>query len=204
MKKVIILGLAFIIIPILSVAQSITDIDFVSPIHNEVAAVQKDGKWAFIDKEGHLIIDFRTDLVTTNTENEDYPMFNDNRCPIVKIKAGISYFGFIDKTGKIVIEPQFLNTTDFENGTAMALKLDKELIARNTALGKDMVNYRYFEVLIDTNGKITYYLTQDGVNIVLDKDFLRMVPQITSNRITKDLYAVKTKKNSWNVINVKE
>ena len=143
-------------------------------------------------------------MVTTNTENEDYPMFNDNRCPIVKIKAGISYFGFIDKTGKIVIEPQFLNTTDFENGTAMALKLDKELIARNTALGKDMVNYRYFEVLIDTNGKITYYLTQDGVNIVLDKDFLRMVPQITSNRITKDLYAVKTKKNSWNVINVKE
>ena len=86
----------------------------------------------------------------------------------------------------------------------MALKLDKEFITRNTALGKDMVNYRYFEVLIDTNGKITYYLTQDGVNIVLDKDFLRMVPQITSNRITKDLYAVKTKKNSWNVINVKE
>lgn len=204
MKKVIILGLACIIIPILSIAQSITDIDFVSPIHNEVAAIQKDGKWAFINKEGHQIIDFRTDLVTTNTENGDYPMFNNNRCPIVEIKAGISYFGFIDKSGQTVIEPLFLNTTDFEDGTAIALELDKKFITRNTALGKDMVNYRYFEVLIDTNGKITYYLTQDGVNIVLDKDFLREVPRITSNRITKDLYAVKTNKNTWNIINIQE
>ena len=204
MKKVAILSLALIIIPFLSVAQSITDVDFISPIHNDVAAVQKDGKWAFINKKGDLIMDYRTDLVTRNTEVGDYPMFNDERCPIVEIKAGISYFGFIDKSGKTVIQPHFLNTTDFEDGMAIALELDKEVIARNTALGKDMVNYRYFEVLIDTSGKITYYLTQDGVNIVLDKDFLRAVPKITSRRIAENLYSVKNKNNSWNIINIKE
>jgi hypothetical protein len=204
MKKVIILCLTFIIIPILAEAQSVTDVDFISPIHNEVVAIQKNGKWAFVDKEGHIIIDYRTDLVTTSTEDGDYPMFNDNRCPIVNIKAGISYFGFIDKTGKTVIKPQFLNSTDFQDGTAIALEVTKKVIARNTALGKDMVNYRYFEVLINTNGEITYYLTKDGVNIVLDKDFLRAVPQITSNRISENVYAVKTKKNSWDIINIKE
>mgnify|MGYP001092258973 CR=1 FL=1 len=204
MKKVAILFLTLITIPIFAVAQSIEDIDFISPFHNGVAAIQKDGKWAFINEEANLIIDFRTDLVTTNTENGNYPMFNDNRCPIVEIKSGISYFGFIDKSGKTVIEPQFLNSTDFKNGTAIALEVIKSVITKNTALGKDMVTFRYFEVLIDTNGKITYYLNQDGINVILDKDFLRAVPQITSRRITENIYAVKNKKNSWNIITIKK
>lgn len=203
MKKIIFLFLIVISTPTFGVAQSIEDVDFISPFHDGAAAIQKDGKWAFINEKGQQIIDFRTDLVTANTEDGDYPMFSDNRCPIVDIKASISYFGFIDKSGKTVIAPQFLNSTDFKNGTAIALELDKVFIARNTALGKDMVNYRYFEVLIDTNGKITYYLTQEGVNIVLDKDFLRVVPTITSKYIGKDLYAVKNKKNSWNIIRIK-
>lgn len=203
MKKAL-LFLSFIVIPIYSVAQSITDVDFISPFHNDVAAIQKDGKWAFINKEGNLIIDFRTDLVATNTENGDYPMFNDDRCPIVEIKAGISYFGFIDKSGKTIIEPQFLNSTDFNDGIAIALEVNKQFIAKNTALGKDIVNYRYYEVLIDTNGKITYYLNPIGINVVLDKDFLRTIPQITSERITADLYAVKNKKHIWNLVNIKE
>jgi len=191
-------------IPIFAIAQSIVDVDFISPFYNDIAAINKDGKWAFIDKEGNLIIDFRTDLVTTNTEEGDYPMFNDDRCPIVEVKSGISYFGFIDKTGNTVIEPRFLNTSDFKDGKAVALEVDKKVIAKNTALGKDMVNYRYFEVLIDTRGKITYYLTQDGINIVLDKDFLRDVPQINSKRIAEDLYAVKNKKTLWNIIHINE
>jgi len=204
MKKVSILFICFIIVPIYTMAQSIADVDFISPFHSEVAAIQKDGQWAFMNMEGDLVIDFRTDLVSTTTEDGDYPMFNNNRCPIVEIKDGISYFGFIDKTGKTVIEPSFLNCSDFSNGISIVLKVDKQVIAKNTALGKDMVNYRYFEVLIDTNGDITYYLNQDGVNVVLDKDFLRAVPSITSKQITENLYAVKNKNNSWNIINVKK
>ena len=130
MKKAVILFLTFISIPILAVAQSINNIDFISPIHNDVVAIQKDGKWAFINKKGNLIIDFRSDLVTTNTEDGDYPMFNDDRCPIVIVKAGISYFGFINKSGNTVIEPQFLNSTDFKNGNAIALEVIKKVIAK--------------------------------------------------------------------------
>ncbi|TYB79492.1 WG repeat-containing protein [Bizionia myxarmorum] len=204
MKKSAILFLSFIIIPIFTIAQSISDVDFISPFHNDVAAIQKDGKWAFINKEGNVIIDFRTDLVVTNTEDGDYPMFNDDRCPIEEIKAGIYYFGFIDKTGQAVIKPRFLNCSDFNDGFSIALEVNKHVMGHNAALDKDMVNYRYFEVLIDTNGNIKHYLTQDGVNVVLDKDFLRVVPQITSKRITENLYAVKNKNNSWNIINVKE
>lgn len=204
MKKAKILFLTFIIIPIFTIAQSIDNLDYISPFHDDVAAIKKDKKWAFIDNKGNLIIDFRTDLKTTKNKDGEYPIFNNNRCKITAIKAGVSYFGFIDKSGKTIIEPQFLNSSNFNEGTAIALELDKEIIAKNTALEKDVVNYRYFEVLIDTHGKTTHYLTQDGVNIVLDKDFLRAVPPITSKQITKNLYAVKNKRNSWNIINTKE
>lgn len=185
-------------------AQSITDVDFISPFHNDVAAIQKDGKWAFINKEGKRIINFRTDLVVTKKADGNYPMFNDDRCLIVEVKAGISYFGFIDTSGETVIAPQFLTSSDFHDGAAIALELKKEFIAKNTTLGKDVVNYRYFEVVMDTNGKILYYLNQDGVHVVLDKGFLRVVPKITSKRIAHGLYAVKNKKNSWDIINIKD
>lgn len=202
MKKSVILVLTFIILPIFGFAQSIENMDFISPLHSDVAAIKKDGKWAFINKEGNLIIDFRSDLVETKTDQGEYPMFTDDRCQIVVSKAGILYFGFIDKTGKTVIEPQFLNTTNFIDGIAIALKLDKQVIAKNRALDKDMVNYRYFEVLVNTDGEVTYYLTQDAVNIVLDKKYLKGVPQITSKYLTEDLYAVKSKNEKWNIIKV--
>ena len=185
------------------IAQSIENVDFISPFHDDVTAILKDGKWAFINEEGNLIIDFRTDLVVTKTKDGDYPMFTKNRCQIVEVKAGISYFGFIDKSGKTVIEPQFLNTTNFNGDSALALKLNKKVTTKNTALGKNVVYYRYFEVLINTDGEITYYLTQEGVNIVLDKDYLRAVPQITSKYLADDLYAVKSKNNTWSVIKIK-
>lgn len=204
MKKAAILCFMFLIAPLFIVGQSIENVEFISPFHDDVAAIKKDGKWGFIDKQGNLVIGLRTDLVNTKTDDGEYPMFSSERCKIVDVKAGISYFGFIDTSGKTVIESQFLNVTNFNKNNAMALKLDKQIISRNTALDKDMVNYRYYEVLIDTEGEITYYLTQDAVNIVLDKSFLRAAPQITSKLLTDDLYAVMGKNKTWNIIKVKQ
>lgn len=203
MKTTVTLVWIWFMLPMVLWTQSLENIDFISPFHNDMAAIQKDGNWAFINEDGTQIMPFRTDLVLTENDDGTYPMFNDDRCPIVEVKEGISYFGFIDSSGKTVIEPQFLNTTDFNDGIAIALKLDKQVIARNKALGKDVVNYRYFEVLINTDGEITYYLTQDGVNVVLDKDFLRAIPQITSERIAENLFAVRNKNRSWNIIKTK-
>lgn len=204
MKKLFFLTIVFLISPLITSAQNIENISFISPFHNDVSAIKKDGKWAFINKEGHLIIDFRTDLFETKTDQGNYPIFSNDRCKIVEIKDGISYFGFIDKSGKIVIQPEFLNTTNFNDGIAIALKLDKQVTGRNTALGKDMVNYRYFEVLLNTDAEIPYYLTKDGVNVVLDKTFFGATPQITSKYMAKNLYAVMTKNKTWTLINIED
>ena len=202
MKKSVILVLALFFLPFFGFAQTIENVEFISPFHDEVAAIKKDGKWAFIDMNGQIIIDYRTDLVLTKIDKWEYPIFTDGRCQIVEEKEGISYYGFIDKSGKVIIEPQFLNTTNFINGVAIALKLDRQVIGKNTALDKELVNYRYFEVLINTDGEVTYYLTQDGVNIVLDKDYYESTPEITSKYLADNLYAVQSKNKKISIIKV--
>ena len=202
MKKSVILVLALFFLPLFGFAQTIENVEFISPFHDEVAAIKKDGKWAFIDMIGQIVIEYRTDLVLTKIDKWEYPIFTDGRCQIVEEKEGISYYGFIDKSGKVIIEPQFLNTTNFINGVAIALKLDRQVIGKNTALDKELVNYRYFEVLINTDGEVTYYLTQDGVNIVLDKDYYESTPEITSKHLADNLYAVPSKNKKISIIKV--
>lgn len=204
MKKVKFILLVIFTIPILGLAQSLENLDYISPFHDGYSAIKKDNQWAFIDSEGAIAIGFRNDLVVTPFGDVNYPIFNDGRCLIEELKNGISYFGYIDTSGKTVIEPQFLNATNFSEGNAIALELVKETVARNKALGKDVIYYKYFEVTIDTSGVIDNYLTQKGVNVVLDKDFFKKPPQITSRYISENLYAIRYKNKSWTIININD
>jgi len=199
MKKAITLFLVILIIPIFGFTQSIENLDYISPFHDGVAAIKKDAQWAFINQSGDIVVNFRNDLVITNTDEASFPIFYDGRCLIETKKDGISYFGYIDTSGKTVIIPQFLNAINFINGLAIALKLDRKVIAKNTAMGKDLVNYKYYQVTIDVNGDVENYLTQDGVNVVIDNEFLREPPKITSKRITDALFAIKDENGKWSV-----
>ncbi len=200
MKKVKFTCLFIFLLPVLGLSQTLENLDYISPFHDGLAAVKKEGQWAFIDAKGILVIDFRDDLVPTSQENGKYPFFSDNRCLIKEIKQGIAYFGFIDTTGKVIIEPQFLNATNFKNGKAIALYLVKETVSRNIALGKDIVYYRYFEVTVDSNGNVSDYLTQKGKSIVLEKGYLRKPPRIKSKQISKNLYAIKDEQGKWKIV----
>lgn len=158
MKKILIV---ILLIPFIGFAQNIENVDYISPFHNDIAAVKKGIKWGFIDKEGTLVINYRDDLVPAKTGNASYPVFSEERSLIVHKKNGISYFGYINKSGKTVIEPQFINATNFKDNAAIALKLVKENLGSNDVLMKNVVNYHYFEVIINTNGEIGQYLTED-------------------------------------------
>jgi len=201
MKKIKFILIIILTIPIFGLSQSLENLDYVSPFHNGYAAIKKDNQWAFINTKGAIVVDFRDDLVATSIDNAYYPIFSEDRCLVIEVKNGISYFGYIDTSGKTVIEPQFLNATNFSKGEAIALKLIKETVARNKTLGKDVVYYKYFEVTIDTIGTVGNYLTQKGVNVVLDKSYLKKPPQITSKHISENLYAIKHKDKTWTIIN---
>lgn len=197
MRKILII---LLLIPFFALTQTEEKLDFISTLHDGVAAVMKNNSWGFINDEGDLIIPYRNDLVLTETDGYKYPIFKNNRCLISKEKEGITYFGYIDKTGNTVIEPIFLNASNFNNNTAIALGLIKTEIGNNDLLGKNVVNYRYFEVTIDINGNVKNYLNPKGINIVLDKMFLIKPPEITSKRISDSLYAVLDENKKWTVV----
>ena len=165
MKKALI---TLLLIPVFALAQTNEALDFIAPFNDGVAAIKKDNSWGFINNKGAIIIDFRDDLVLTETDYGSYPVFKNNRCLISEKKDGILYFGYIDKTGKKVIQTKFLNALNFNDNETIALELIKEELGENDVLGKKVVNYRYYEVIIDTNGAIKSYLNPEGINIVLD------------------------------------
>jgi hypothetical protein len=204
MKNAKLLFIILLIIPSLGFSQSIENLDYISPFHNGFAAIKKGSQWAFINNEGTITIDFRNDIVATKIGDKNYPIFNDDRCLIKEMKEGIAYFGYIDTLGNTVIEPQFLNADNFKNRNAIVLKVTKEIVGKNKALNKNIVYYKYFEVTIDNRGNILDYLTQKGKNVVLDKDFLTEPPEIRSKQISKNVFAIKDKYNTWKVINIKE
>ena len=193
MKNILIV---LLLLPLIGVTQTLENIDYISPFHNEVAAVKKGTEWAFINKEGETVIDFRNDLVLTKTDNENYPIFNSERSLIASKKKGITYFGYIDKSGKTVIEPQFLNATNFKNDVAVVLNLVKKQLGGNELM-KNVVSYHYFEVVIEKDGKLNQYLTEDPIHITLTKEKMKNTPVITSKLISNNLVAVKANNNKW-------
>lgn len=197
LKKVLVI---LLLIPFFSFSQTAEELDFVAPFSDGVAAIKKANSWGFINDKGAIVINFRNDLVLTQFGDSNYPIFKNNRCLISEKKDGITYFGYIDKTGKTVIAPKFLNASNFKNNEAIALELIKNELGENEILGKNIVYYRYFNVTIDSDGNIKNYLNPKGVNVVLDKKYLRKPPKITSKKIYDNIYAVFNENKKWTIV----
>ncbi len=196
MKKFVI---ALLLIPYLGIAQTLENLDYISPFNDGVAAIKKGNEWGFIDQEGKLIIDFRNDLVVTKTDNANYPIFEDDRCLIAHHKGGVLYYGYINKEGGTVIAPQFLNATNFNNKKAIALKVHKETIGYNDIFKKDVVSYHYFEVVIDKTGTTMDHLTQLALHVSPQNIKNSGSPTITSKFISANLVAVKGNNSKWQI-----
>lgn len=198
------LFLMFILMVFTSVvySQDVDNIDFISPMNEGMAAVKKGNQWGFINAEGDLAIDYRDDLVVSNMADNNFPVFQNGRCLITQKKDGISYFGYIDTSGKTVIEPQYLNATPFKDHRAIVLLLRRTELSHNTALNKPVVNYDYFEVVINEDGKILSNLTEDPIVIALSQTNLRRPPVINSKIISESVFATVNAQKKWSIVKV--
>ena len=150
-----------------------------------------------MNKEGKTVIDFRNDLVLTKIDGANYPVFYNDRCLFHKEKDGITYYGYIDTSGKTIINPQFLNALNFKEGNALALKVEKETIGYNDIFNKDVVSYHYFEVVINREGKTIDHLTQLAIHISPKDKKDENPPVITSRLISNNLVLIRSKNNKW-------
>jgi len=188
--------------------QLILDVDEVAPFHEDLAAIKLNNQWAFINKEGEKVINFRDDLVASTQKNildtkksntVVYPLFKENRCLVRKLIDDIYYYGYIDKSGKEVISTQYLNATNFNNGYAIVIKFAKNVMGNNDVLGKRMVSYKLEEYIIDTSGNLVKYL-DNARNCIPSRIKNKIPPDFYSKFMSSKLIAVKsTKEQKWNI-----
>ncbi|MBZ9730975.1 WG repeat-containing protein [Salegentibacter sp. JZCK2] len=149
-------------IPFALFAQEPKEFDFVASQENGFTAVQQGNSWGFLNANGELVFELRNDLIVNEKPKRGnigvagmkFPQLKDERAIIRKQHDGVNYYGFINVEGKTVIEPEFLNVTNFSNGKALALKLEEERLGENPLLGKNVLSYKYDVVVIDKNGEI--------------------------------------------------
>lgn len=129
--------------------------------------VDQDGKRGFIDSKGDLIIEL--------SEDEGGGSFHEGLAFSSKTDNGP--YGYMDKTGKYVIEPQFKDVKSFFDGVAAAT-LDGQLWGYIDHTGKWVIEPQYGMVsdfnegfavvdkryLIDKSGKVTVDCQKKGID----------------------------------------
>ncbi len=213
MRKLLFLALAALIFPLTGMAQTLETInkptikglDAVAPFSEGLAAVRKGNQWGFIDKTGELVIDFRSDLVwnknvgidRNDVEGIAYPQFKNGRCMVLEVKdEGIPYYGFINTKGEIVVKPEYLNLTEFENDKAVGV------FCRRTYRGKNnfqlnIYDYTFTEVVLNTKGEIIWPITErEGISMTKKR---YEIPKLRAELISPELLSVKTDANGWEI-----
>ena len=199
MKRLFLLLLGFMVsIPVNS--QLMTGLDQVSTFNEGLAAIKKGDQWAFMDKQGAIAIDFRDDLFATNQKGVEMkaPVFQNGRALISRIEENITYYGYIDKSGKEVIKSAYVNATPFKNGFALVMGYSKEVVGQNKVLGKNVVSYEIEEFVIDLNGKVMTPMLHSR-NYVPDKMKKGKSPDFTCILLGARMVGVKTAGQKWEV-----
>ena len=62
MKKYIITAFIMLMLPNVFHSQTVKNIDEIAPFSEGLAAVRQGNQWGFIDEEGTMVIDFRSDI----------------------------------------------------------------------------------------------------------------------------------------------
>ncbi len=111
-----------------------------------IAAVEKDKKWGYIDEKGNWIIEPRLDkandfnegyaIVEINDTKHyvdvkgkfygklgEYEIFHNFSEGLARVRVG-DYWGFIDTSFSIVIQPAYNNAKDFSEGVASVKQMD--------------------------------------------------------------------------------
>ena len=185
-----------------SYAQEIKNVDYVSPIHENLAAIKSGNLWGFINLKGNYAIPLREDLVVpSHGANEmPYPYFVKDRAIFKEVRDNIDYYGYINSKGAIAIPAKYIEVTVFnEYGYALALELFKQNIGENDLLNKPIIRYEYNEVVIDTSGKAVLYISE-AKHIIPMRNELRKTQRITSYLRGPNLVVIQNKKGSWDII----
>lgn len=205
MKKILSLWILALMVTLPISAQVLKNIDEIAPFSEGMAAVRKGKQWGFINEEGKMVIAFRDDIYTspkvdeskTDVSGVSYPNFNEGLCLIKQtVEDGVPVYGFIDKTGTVVIEPQFLNIYPFKDGFTTAVLFDKNFKGENEFKLK-IFEYKFFDVRVSSTGEVTdYFEKRDHIQMTVKR---YQLPEIGAKILNKELVATYTAEQGWTI-----
>lgn len=194
-------------LPFLTCAQGLQGFDDIAPFSEGLAAVRKGNQWGFINTGGDLVIEFRSDLVwqkeavknKADVRGIAYPRFKNGRCMIQKQleEEKIVMYGFIDPSGKVVIEPEYLNLTEFDGDYALGILFTKTFRGENN-FGLRIFDYKFSEVVLNTGGEIMRLIEQrNNIQMAARRYTL---PELQTRILAENLLAVKSPENKWKLL----
>tara|TARA_R110000868_G_scaffold126481_4_gene333568 strand:- start:9956 stop:10597 length:642 start_codon:yes stop_codon:yes gene_type:complete len=206
MKYYIFIIVAVLMLPMGLSGQSIKGIDEIAPFSEGLAAIRKGNQWGFINEDGVLVIDYRSDLYwneDADTSKSDvlgvkYPMFKKGRCLITEnVEDGVPVFGYINTNGDVIVAPKFLNVYPFSSdGYATGVLYMKTFKGENEFKLK-VYDFKFFDVLFDTSGEIIEYLEKRD-NIQMTKTRYKM-PWIGAKALANGLAGVYIQDQGWEI-----
>ena len=144
------------------------------------------GKWGFIDKSGKFVINatykdatvFQEGVAWVVTDNgapsaidhkgeikfvlkeaENVRLFSEDLAAFSKVDSTATIWGFVDKSGKQIINPQFDEVGDFHDGKC-AVKNKEGKWGYIDKSGKIVINHQFNSVAAFHDGKAVVYLDQ--------------------------------------------
>lgn len=205
MKKFVFMACAILLSfnPVSS--QALKNIDEIAPFSEGLAAVRQGDQWGFINEEGTMVINFRSDIYwnkDADTSKNDisgvrFPMFKEGRCWITKtVEEDVPVFGFIDAQGKVVLEPQLLNVYPFKDGYTTAVLFEKAMKGKNE-FNLNIYEFKFHDVMLDTSGEILEFFNRRYHIQMTKKRYER--PTIGAKRLSDGLIAVHTQDQGWEI-----
>lgn len=204
MKNLITILTLLMILPTIAIAQiESTQYDEIAPFNEGLAAVRVGNQWGFINEEAEMVIALRDDLVWNSEADTNipgvmgirYPEFKNGRCMVQVFKEdNIPYYGFIDITGKTVIQPEYLNITQFDYNKAVGIYVRQTFQGKNE-IKLDIIEYIFTEVLVNTNGEIIWPIAEREHILTAKRRY--ETPELRAKLIAENLLVFKTKDNKW-------
>lgn len=154
------------------------------------ATVFSDGlAWVVAENAAPTAIDKKGETKFTLQDAERVRLFKDGLAAFSMVnEEGDEKWGFVDKTGKVVINPQFKSVSNFSDGLCGVRNDDGKWGFINKE-GTITINYQFDEAYDFKNGKcVVTYSNKDGV---IDKDGKYIInPQFSDMVIDGDIFLV--------------
>lgn len=160
----------------------------INATYKDATVFQEGLAWVILENGAPSAIDKKGEIKFTLKEAEEVCLFSDDLAAFSKVDSTNTIWGFVDKSGKQVINPQFVEVGAFHDGKCAVKNKDGKCGYIDKS-GKIIINYQFDSAFGFKDGKAIVKL--DEKSGVIDEDGKYIInPQFKDTYIDGDKYLI--------------